>query len=297
MGHVLEETLEGLFHFDGKVFRTARLLLLRPGRLTRKFLEGHRVDFVPPIRLYVFVSFVFFLVLAWASGHDERRLADTARPLTGAIQQAVLDSLRASGRSPAVVNLDLSLGNMRLDENDSLELGEAHFAWRDIRSYPASLSPAQADSLLRAKGGTPTFWNRLLLRQAVRLPGTTVEQLEQRINKALSLTMFVFMPLFAVLLKLLYRRFRYLAHLIFSLHLHVFAFVLMLLIIGLTRLLPGGYAGLLWVMPLYVVVALREVYAQGWPKTVLKGALLLGGYTVVLLLGLLSVLAFSFATV
>ncbi|MCR5887866.1 DUF3667 domain-containing protein [Hymenobacter sp. J193] len=60
-GHVLEETLEGIFHFDSKVFRTAGLLLFRPGQLTRRFMQGHRVGYVPPIRLYVFISFVFFL--------------------------------------------------------------------------------------------------------------------------------------------------------------------------------------------------------------------------------------------
>ncbi|SMB85080.1 conserved hypothetical protein [Hymenobacter roseosalivarius DSM 11622] len=46
-GHVLEETLEGLFHFDGKVFRTAKLLLFKPGELTKRFLEGKRMPYVP----------------------------------------------------------------------------------------------------------------------------------------------------------------------------------------------------------------------------------------------------------
>ena len=56
---MVEEFLEGVFHFDGKVFRTAGLLMFKPGQLTKRFLEGPRMPYVPPIRLYVFISFVF----------------------------------------------------------------------------------------------------------------------------------------------------------------------------------------------------------------------------------------------
>ena len=69
-GHVVEEFLEGIFYFDGKVFRTAGLLLFRPGELTRRFLAGQRVLYVPPIRLY-FISFVFFLLLGTVFNHGE----------------------------------------------------------------------------------------------------------------------------------------------------------------------------------------------------------------------------------
>ena len=70
VSHVLEETMEGLFHFDGKVFRTLQLLLFRPGELTRRFLAGHRMPYVPPIRLYIFISFLFFLALTMLKGHE-----------------------------------------------------------------------------------------------------------------------------------------------------------------------------------------------------------------------------------
>ena len=63
-GHVVLEVLEGTFHFDTKIFRTLKLLLFKPGRLTAEFIQNKRAPYVPPIRLYVFVSFIFFLVLA-----------------------------------------------------------------------------------------------------------------------------------------------------------------------------------------------------------------------------------------
>jgi hypothetical protein len=63
IGHVLEEVAEGIWHFDGKFWGTALALASRPGKLTLDFLEGRRVRYVPPIRLYVFVAFVFFYLV------------------------------------------------------------------------------------------------------------------------------------------------------------------------------------------------------------------------------------------
>ena len=65
-GHVVEETLEGVFHFDSKVWRTFKELLFQPGKLTVDFLAGRRVSFVPPIRLYIFISLVFFSGLSFS---------------------------------------------------------------------------------------------------------------------------------------------------------------------------------------------------------------------------------------
>jgi hypothetical protein len=61
--HVLLEALETIFHFEGKFFRNTGTLLFRPGRLTADFNAGRRAAQMPPFRLYVFVSFLFFLII------------------------------------------------------------------------------------------------------------------------------------------------------------------------------------------------------------------------------------------
>ena len=65
--HILEEVAEGIWHFDSKLWATIKAIFTRPGKITAEFLDGHRVRYVPPIRLYVFVSFVFFLLLSTLS--------------------------------------------------------------------------------------------------------------------------------------------------------------------------------------------------------------------------------------
>lgn len=60
--HVLHEVLEDLFHFDGKFFKGIYDLLFRPGWLTNEFNAGRRARHMPPLRLYIFISLIYFLV-------------------------------------------------------------------------------------------------------------------------------------------------------------------------------------------------------------------------------------------
>src|SRR5665213_2904880 len=57
---ILEDSLEGFLHVDGKFFRTVRLLFTRPGFLTKEFNAGRRVAYTQPLRLYIFASLLFF---------------------------------------------------------------------------------------------------------------------------------------------------------------------------------------------------------------------------------------------
>lgn len=62
--HILEESLEGMFHVDGKFFRSAQFIFTRPGFLTNEFLAGRRTRYAHPLRMYFFASFLFFVVVA-----------------------------------------------------------------------------------------------------------------------------------------------------------------------------------------------------------------------------------------
>ncbi|KAB7728740.1 DUF3667 domain-containing protein [Rudanella paleaurantiibacter] len=62
-GHVVYEVVEGFTHFDGKLWVTLRDMFTRPGQVPLDFIEGRRQRHVPPIRLYIFVSFLSFLLI------------------------------------------------------------------------------------------------------------------------------------------------------------------------------------------------------------------------------------------
>jgi hypothetical protein len=59
--HVVIDVLDSFLNWDSKFIQSIGLLLWKPGWLTNQFLEGKRVRFVHPLRLYLLVSIVFFL--------------------------------------------------------------------------------------------------------------------------------------------------------------------------------------------------------------------------------------------
>ena len=62
--HLITHFAEDLTHYDGAFWKTIKYLLFRPGKLTIEYLEGHRMRFVPPVKLYIFISFVTFFLMA-----------------------------------------------------------------------------------------------------------------------------------------------------------------------------------------------------------------------------------------
>jgi hypothetical protein len=65
LGH---DILHGVFHFEGKIWRTLPELVLRPGRLTARYLAGERVKFVSPMALFLFTVFLMFAVFGFTGG-------------------------------------------------------------------------------------------------------------------------------------------------------------------------------------------------------------------------------------
>lgn len=65
LGH---DILHGVFHFEGKVWRTLPELMLRPGHLTRRYVKGERAKFVSPMALFLFTVFLMFAVFGITGG-------------------------------------------------------------------------------------------------------------------------------------------------------------------------------------------------------------------------------------
>jgi hypothetical protein len=263
--HLLHDLLENLFHFEGKFFASVAWLIARPGHLTREFIAGRRQSQLNPLRFYLFVSVLFFLVLTLLNhghlfSHPENLDADARRSLeaTAALKRQPPGSGPQAVPAPVTIaGNPASPGQTHVTVNESSEMG---------RKFAAKL-----------RSGELTLSGFL-------------DALEHRAPTVL----FLAVPFFALLLKLVYVRSKrfYIEHLIFSLHLHTWGFMAVLLIDGygrLARLGPGWLlTGFGWLaggwMLWYLLRAFRAVYGQTWRKTVLKCGLLAIGYGSLLLL-------------
>jgi len=63
---LMHELLEGLTHSDSRLWRTLQYLWFKPGKLTQEFVAGRRIAYLPPFRLYLIVSIVFFLIASFS---------------------------------------------------------------------------------------------------------------------------------------------------------------------------------------------------------------------------------------
>lgn len=62
------DLLHGVLHFEGKIFRTLPMLMLRPGELTRRYIAGERARFVSPLALFLFCVFLMFAAVSMTGG-------------------------------------------------------------------------------------------------------------------------------------------------------------------------------------------------------------------------------------
>jgi hypothetical protein len=62
----VEQFLGDYFTFDSKIIRSAVPLLIEPGKLTQEYLQGRRARYIPPLRMFIFLSVIFFLVIGWS---------------------------------------------------------------------------------------------------------------------------------------------------------------------------------------------------------------------------------------
>ncbi len=70
VGHVLHELVHGVLHLDGKFWRTLPMLIFRPGRLTRDYIDGKRARYVAPFGIFLFTIFAVYFTFAFINPGD-----------------------------------------------------------------------------------------------------------------------------------------------------------------------------------------------------------------------------------
>lgn len=128
--------------------------------------------------------------------------------------------------------------------------------------------------------GEVTFMEGLVVKQIIRITKADKKVLVGYILKNVPVMMLMLLPLFALILKLLYirRDVLYISHLIHAIHLHCFAyFVYGISMIFTVWLLDGTVSTLVSflafvLVTIYAFKSFRKVYQQHWFKTFLKFA-------------------------
>src|SRR6266516_2063592 len=295
--HVIVDLLDEFLNWDSKFFRTLGLLVIRPWKLTNQFLAGHRVRYVHPLRLYLLASILFFFAVNyWAKSlhlqpgkitskdRAEIESALDAQNLTPEQRAKVERSLNMANISPEVAAIMAAKGKDTTPEETGIP-----------QATPTSRETATPPAFFQSGNPSTPFekWIETRAKEKIGEHGTNLQLFAKTLISNLPYMMLCCIPLFALVLKILYirRAVFYIDHLIYALHIHSFAYLATILIIlatiGLSSVASGAFGGwiiaLLWItFAAQIFLSIRRVYRQGWFISIFK--FLFGGFVYLIVL-------------
>ncbi|HEU4517425.1 MAG TPA: DUF4286 family protein [Steroidobacteraceae bacterium] len=272
---VADDVTHSLLHLDSRVWRTLRLLVRKPGELTREFIAGRHQQYIPPFRLYLAVSILYFALSALL---PESGLFDLDAPRDGqeVVAPVVFDDedVAAEAKRKPPVELKDVTGELRK------ELAAEGVSQEDIDKALKGDTSCKV-SIFGDKPNSTDF-ERTLSRACEQIKSDGGKLLAERFAANAPKLMFLFLPLIAAVAMLFYWRPRrlYAEHLVLFLHNHAFTYLLLAVTAVMNEIaeLEFPLAGalnvvmfLLWCwLPYYVYRSMRVVYGNGRALTLLK---------------------------
>jgi len=339
---VILHLLDDIFSFDSRASRTLFPLITRPAFLTNEYFAGRRVHYVPPLRLYLFISIVFFITLKYfvavedgnpininnkqalitqVKSHIEQlkteqsTLQKTTLENVEKVTQLTADITKfsnyladlnreyTSGQNKQIIKLTRKLVELEFDNvKESLsDKDQAKFDELIAQRLKVLNGDIISDELTigNNEDGTITFdflsdesnkklteFSKELTEKAEKAFNSDTGPLVEQVIGKLPQLMFILLPLFAVLLKIMFifSKRLYMEHLTVALHSHSFIFITVLLSEMLDLLdnylveTSPGFANffgvvagaLLFWIPIYLFLMQKRVYKQGVFFTLVK---------------------------
>jgi Protein of unknown function (DUF3667) len=170
------DLIHGVFHFDGKIWRTLPMLVWHPGKLTRRYVHGERAKFVSPLALFLFSVFVTFAsvnaLFPKSFGSEietpasiAKGLADDQREAENDLKklQADLRETKAGGENTAAIEVAIKLQTSKIAKIESEQQAAAEKQQRteadldkERAAIRAKIARIEADIAAAKKAGTST---------------------------------------------------------------------------------------------------------------------------------------------
>jgi hypothetical protein len=346
LASVMADFADTVFNVDSRIFRSIFPLYFRPGFLTDEYFAGRRTRYVTPFRLFFFLCVIAIIAIQASLNLDDLKfnLGDSGKGISHAqstedlnkrTQQALsgIESAKSAPSMPTVAktSLDTAADTIRKQSEQRLAYLKARDEAKAKGEKPPADPQGDDDNTLSFDGTPwdpsahpitiawlPVFANSRLNEAVGRAKENLIaarrdpRRLIGSIFSVLPQTLFVLMPLFAVLLKIVYlfKRRLYMEHLMVALHSHAFIFM-SLLLLAIVQLLLGWAAtnaaaalpllkflrAAMWTwLPIYLFLMQKRVYRQGWIMTTLKYGVVGICYVVMLSIGLAGAIVVGLAT-
>ncbi len=275
---VLWDMINEAFDFDSRIFRTLMPLLFMPGRLSMEYIAGRRARYVNPLRLYIFLSVIFFISISLFTDTGD---GIQVNPTSGVNSRSrtVDDAAIEEIENPKSADDSKPRGLDRTDGEFDIKLENGKL-W-NVKTNPITFAGVFSEETTNELN---IFLMNLVEKLDHAIKNDTSVLVEEFLN-AIPQLMFILLPLFALLLKITYvfKKRYYMEHLIVALHSHCFIFFSLLLII-LFNALSEWLVEHIWLIdtlnwlviilaiwiPLNIYITQKKIYAQGYVLTTMK---------------------------
>ena len=319
--HVFWEALESFFHFEGKFFQNIVVLLFRPGRLTADFNAGKRAAQMPPFRLYVFVSLLFFFLLFIANrpgmtpirfgpGTGLSLTKDGETVLSAGPEPAPAIPAAPAAPTPMQQVIQEVTRDLEREQDPQRAVDRLRQAAEQVAANAAAAREEREKQGPSGPGirladpqqfGAPPGWTYADVLGERARRAMTPEGQRQMVSSfftALPKMLLFCLPFFALYTRFLFRGAGqvYLQHLVLALHFHTFIYLFVLFrdgwgfLAGLTGLGLRRWlmlAANVWLL-VYPFLMLRQLFRRSWIATIFKTFVLLIAYAFTLLAGFLA---------
>lgn len=329
------EVFNGFLSFDAKFWRTIIPLLTSPGKVSKNYVAGKRNRYSNPFRFYLTVSILFFLIVGLSISKNKfekliiENNADT-KELKKNDPKAQIDSLYKNDieykKREALNKMNASFIPIPeatkkqvlkeiekgIKDTTAIKIGDGNkisFGGNSqldkFIAYQKKYPDSRIDDALDTLGYDKNFTNRFLFTRAKAASSLVKKDNRENYLTDLlsygSISLFIFLPIFTLFLKLFYIRknFTYVDHLIFVFHTQTVFFMLLIILYFISFFssvaLESAWIFLLLFL-IYLIIAMKKFYEQGYFKTFVKFLMI---NTVYLLLGsigivLVGLISFAF---
>ena len=264
--HFISESLSHFLALDGMFFTTLKKMATKPGQVSLDYINGQRTKYMNPLRIYFLSSLLLLFISQIQTNITEERLREIEynENLSEASRDSIITEERdASTGIPLNLVIDSSSENSILTTLEKMiEYSKEHSDHSDIHA-------------LSELGIENTFTHRFLYHQADKLSHFEMDEFSEYLRSKLFWVLFFFLPIIALLLKLLYIRgaFYYTDHLFFAFYNQSAFFLLLSISTALgdksiyTLITAFGFL-------VYLFLSMKRFYQQKTGKTFAKFLLL-----------------------
>ena len=279
---LFSNTIENYFSIDARFFRSFVPLMIKPGVLPRRFVDGKRLKYLHPAQFYLFISVLFFFLFSFSV-----RQADTEvnKALEKGFQAEIpLDSVVSVQDSVAIEQARKALKEnqkyTRFSDEEMERLDSAIVINAQNPDMSFGLRQEKLDSLIASGAGQSEKLEAMGLKedagafttkvyvQLLKLYEQRAGGLLQTLYDTIPVAMFIMLPLFAILLKLFYwNRGTFAHHMVFSFYFFTFLFTTFCVLILANFIIdvPGSLEFLILLsVIIYLMIALKNFYRSSW---------------------------------